>query len=531
MDARPYDARRSRARRPRRHVARVAVRPTGHARPRHGGCRVHLWLDAAPPGRPVVLAARGGVLGGNRRARRRPPLAARCGGGDPVLGAHGAAPAAHCRRGAAARRRQARRDVVHGVSLRFTANRRPRSSGDRFRPARAPATARRVRRRHRGDVELARADFVRRGARERAGPRVRARGRSPRRAAGVRVDAVVLGASWRAGVVGTDRSSRSAARRRADVDPARGRVPGGDRRGAVRRVPHDGRARGGRRRQSPHGRLRRRIGECQVTARTVVFVAVALGLATGACTYLSDEPTPFRPPGVTSDVNAEQRGLELYERDCAWCHGSAGEGTSFGPDLNGPLDGGAYTHFMLATGRMPLDDPGMRAAPASPRYEAADIDAIVRHVETFGGTGPGVPTPSPAPGDLAEGAELYLDNCAACHSSTAVGGALTSGEVVPDLDGVSSVVVAEAMLVGPGCPNTSRTCGPGEGAMPRFDLDERSVNSILRYIEYLQRPIDEGGAPIGRVGPVAEGAVALGVAVVALLLLARWIGTRTGDRG
>ena len=268
-----------------------------------------------------------------------------------------------------------------------------------------------------------------------------------------------------------------------------------------------------------------------MTARTAVFVAVALGIAAGACTYLSDEPTPFRPPGVTSDVNAEQRGLELYERDCAWCHGSAGEGTSFGPDLNGPLDGGAYTHFMLATGRMPLDDPEMRAAPASPRYEAADIDAIVRHVETFGGTGPGVPTPSPAAGDLAEGAELYLDNCAACHSSTAVGGALTSGEVVPDLDGVSSVVVAEAMLVGPGCPNTSRTCGPGEGAMPRFQLDERSVNSILRYIEYLQRPDDEGGTPIGRVGPVAEGAVALGIGVVALLLLARWIGTRTGDRG
>jgi cytochrome c oxidase assembly factor CtaG len=50
--------------------------------------------------------------------------------------------------------------VVHGASLRFMANRRPRSSGDCLRPARAPATARRVRRRHRGDVELACADLV-----------------------------------------------------------------------------------------------------------------------------------------------------------------------------------------------------------------------------------------------------------------------------------------------------------------------------------------------------------------------------------
>jgi ubiquinol-cytochrome c reductase cytochrome c subunit len=265
------------------------------------------------------------------------------------------------------------------------------------------------------------------------------------------------------------------------------------------------------------------------TARAAVLVAVALGLAAGACTYLREEPAPFRPPGVTSEVNAARRGLELYERDCAWCHGSAGEGTSFGPDLDGELDGGAYTHFMLATGRMPLADPDARTVPRPPRYDASDIDAIVRHVETFGGTGPGVPTPSPAAGDLAEGAELYLNNCAACHSATAVGGALTSGEVVPDLDGVSPVVIAEAILVGPGCPNTSRTCGPGEGAMPRFDFDEHSMNSILRYIEYLQNPEDEGGAPIGRVGPVAEGAVALAIGVFALLLLARWIGTRTGD--
>jgi ubiquinol-cytochrome c reductase cytochrome c subunit len=266
-------------------------------------------------------------------------------------------------------------------------------------------------------------------------------------------------------------------------------------------------------------------------ARTAVFVAVALGLVTGACTYLRDEPAPFRPPGVTSEVSAAQRGLQLYERDCAWCHGSAGEGTSFGPDLNGALDGGAYTHFMLATGRMPLADPTDDAVTGPPRYDAAAIDAIVHHVETFGGTGPGVPSPDPAAGDLSEGAELYLNNCAACHSATAVGGALTSGEVVPDLHGVSPVVVAEAILVGPGCPNSSPTCGPGEGAMPRFTFDEEQMNSILRYIQYLQRPDDEGGAPILRVGPVAEGAVALLVGVLVLLLLARWIGTRIGDRG
>ena len=66
--------------------------------------------------------------------------------------------------------------------------------------------------------------------------------------------------------------------------------------------------------------------------------------------------------------------------------------------------------------------------------------------------------------------------------------------------------------------------------MPRFELDEQEVNAIARYVRYLQSPDDEGGAPIGRIGPVAEGAVALAVGLAALLLAIRWIGTRTGER-
>jgi ubiquinol-cytochrome c reductase cytochrome c subunit len=262
-----------------------------------------------------------------------------------------------------------------------------------------------------------------------------------------------------------------------------------------------------------------------------VPIVVALALAVAACSYFAqEEPNPYRPPGITSEVAPPGAGRTLYERDCAWCHGSAGEGTEFGPDLNGPLDGGAYTHFMLITGRMPLQAPNERAVSGAPRYEAAQIEAIVGHVETFGGTGPAVPVPDPSAGDLTRGAELYLQNCAACHSATGAGGALTSGQTVPDLLHTSPVAVAEAMLVGPGCPNSSRTCGPGQGAMPRFELGQQEMNSIVRYVEYLQRPEDEGGAAIGRVGPVAEGAVALGVGLAVLLLVARWIGTRSGER-
>ncbi|HEX6332262.1 MAG TPA: c-type cytochrome [Actinomycetota bacterium] len=258
----------------------------------------------------------------------------------------------------------------------------------------------------------------------------------------------------------------------------------------------------------------------------LVLAVAGLALAGVACTT-SQPASPYRPPGVTPETVDEPTGAVLYQRDCAWCHGSAGDGTSFGPNLDGDLDGGAYTYFMLATGRMPLEDPNEEARRGEPRYDVAEVAAIVEHVETFGGTGPGVPAPEPGRGDLARGAELYLENCAACHSSTGVGGALTSGEVVPPLRHSSPVEVAAAMLVGPGCPNTSPTCGPGEGAMPRFEFDEEETNAIVRYVEYLRNPVEEGGAPIGFVGPVVEGAVALGVGLVALLIVIRWIGTRT----
>jgi ubiquinol-cytochrome c reductase cytochrome c subunit len=82
------------------------------------------------------------------------------------------------------------------------------------------------------------------------------------------------------------------------------------------------------------------------------------------------------------------------------------------------------------------------------------------------------------------------------------------------------VEIAEAMRVGP-------------GTMPVFGetaFTDEEVDAIVRYVVYLQEPEDRGGLAIGRVGPVAEGAVGWIVGLGAMLLLARWIGTKTGER-
>lgn len=259
-------------------------------------------------------------------------------------------------------------------------------------------------------------------------------------------------------------------------------------------------------------------------AAVVVMTAIALG----GCSYLSGE-LDSTAPARGSLPDGPERGKELYQRDCAWCHAATGEGTAKGPDLNGPLDGGAYTDFMLSTGRMPIDEPDERALRRPPRYTDDATADIVAYVESLGGDGPTVPRPVVEAGDLAEGGSLYATNCAACHGATGQGGALSHGRYAPDLSPSTPTQVAEAMLVGPGCPNDSADCDRGDGAMPSFDFDQTQVNSIVAYVDYLRDPDDHGGIGLGRVGPVIEGAVGWIVALGACLIVIRFIGTRADD--
>jgi ubiquinol-cytochrome c reductase cytochrome c subunit len=62
--------------------------------------------------------------------------------------------------------------------------------------------------------------------------------------------------------------------------------------------------------------------------------------------------------------------------------------------------------------------------------------------------------------------------------------------------------------------------------MPVFGpdtLSDHDVDSIVRYVVYLQDPEHPGGLMIGRVGPVPEGFVAWLVGLGVLIFVIRWI--------
>lgn len=268
-----------------------------------------------------------------------------------------------------------------------------------------------------------------------------------------------------------------------------------------------------------------------VSARAFAHLVAAAAVALAACApYESVRDRPFRPP--LEPVTGPDAGSELYARDCAWCHGDRGLGTLRGPDLISGTNGRGFTHFMLTSGRMPIDYPTQRVTRRDPVYEVSEIDAIVEHVASLGAPGPEIPEIDLEAGELGLGSELYEENCAACHSTTGVGGALTEGSA----DDLSGVVARESGLIAPTLEHSSPTevaeaVVVGPGTMPVFaTLSEIELNSLVRYVTYLQDPDDEGGAPIGRVGPVAEGAVAWVVGLGLLVLLTRWIGTKARRR-
>ncbi len=235
-------------------------------------------------------------------------------------------------------------------------------------------------------------------------------------------------------------------------------------------------------------------------------------LATGVAWAVS--PAAPDPQAATNAAAADQTvvdaGRGLFTANCAACHGPAGQGGSGGPSLVGA--GAASADFYLRTGRMPLSAPGQRVVRQPAHFDDAEIQALVAYVASLG-SGPAIPQVSSG-GELHQGWQLFQANCAACHNATGAGNAIGGGYVAVGLGNADPTTIGEATIIGP-------------GAMPAFAFDDQSLADIAAYIRFLQDAPTPGGAPIGQVGPVAEGFI--GVAIgLPLLILVSLLAARRG---
>jgi len=239
------------------------------------------------------------------------------------------------------------------------------------------------------------------------------------------------------------------------------------------------------------------------------WLAVA-GAAAGLLFVAAASPGPTSTGQAVSGGAVRDDGAALYLQNCASCHGPQGQGGSGGPSL---IDvGAAAADFFLSTGRMPLGAPNQPAVRQQPKFDAAQIQALVAHVASFG-QGPPIPQVN-GNGDVHRGLELYTANCAACHAATGAGNAVGGGFVAVGLGQATNRQIAEAMLVAP-------------GVMPAFQFSDADRDAIIAYLGYLRSSSSPGGLPIGGVGPVAEGFVSVVLGLTALVLIARFVGRRS----
>lgn len=251
----------------------------------------------------------------------------------------------------------------------------------------------------------------------------------------------------------------------------------------------------------------------------LVLVVLAVGFAAfkvAAAPASASSAPPFlgvgsKAPGVLSE------GQTLYAESCASCHGSAAQGTTIAPRLLGV--GPATVDLWLKSGWMPLANPNVVQPPLKPpAFTSSQTQAIVSYVASLSPGGPPIPPVNIAGADLSKGFQLFSENCAACHTVTGAGDALSNGSFAPSLHQVQvrPTQVGEAIRTGP-------------LQMPVFSIHQltpRQVDQIAAYVAYLHHPKDRGGIPLGWVGPVPEGFVALAIGVIALMLLALWVGGR-----
>jgi len=251
---------------------------------------------------------------------------------------------------------------------------------------------------------------------------------------------------------------------------------------------------------------------------SVRWIAAVTAIAAfgAAGTALAQPQSGIVRPTTEPSTPSVALGQELFEGNCASCHGFAGQGISKPRPGAGGIMGAApplrnvgalAADFYLRLGLMPLssihDEPGNDRV----LFSNKELKALTEYIASLG-PGPGIPHPDPSSGDISQGQQMFTQHCAGCHQVDAEGGFVT-GAKVPPLQGIKATQIAEAVRIGP-------------YEMPSFSskqISNAQLNSIIKYVLSTNHLDNRGGWRIGNIGPIPEGLVTWWIAVPLLIIV------------
>ncbi|MCC5671682.1 c-type cytochrome [Kocuria rhizophila] len=240
-------------------------------------------------------------------------------------------------------------------------------------------------------------------------------------------------------------------------------------------------------------------------------------LLTGGLYAVATTTNEAKAETTTYSAQDIEEGQKLFQANCSTCHGMQAQGTSSGPSLIGV--GASSVDFQVGTGRMPMQMQGPQAQVKPQQFNEEQTDQLAAYVASLG-AGPTVPEEQDldiAEGNSANGAKVFLANCAMCHNAAGQGGALTRGKFAPSLMGVSEKHIYEAMQTGP-------------QNMPVFNdanITPEEKRDVITYLKTLDNNTTVGGFSLGSLGPVSEGLFIWTIGLVVVIGFTVWLTSRS----